>query len=439
MDRGISLTIVDAEALLFANCKIRRGREMIQKFGIICSLACFLGGCVASEPLVSLEVRQHQVGMDLSPKTVHEQCRWPKVQSANYLVEAPENDAAVLKWVMGLVVGDFKALEDVETATHKTPISSGAVGVNQNWHALMRFDERLQEEVWRRLGWATTPEAADLLPSPPQACRGECLEAEANHPNVKAVVYRADGKLMVNDLRYCSYALSETETREGVTSVRIMRSVFDRQRGEALKFKEVIRASHEKAVCQLLAQAFEEESVSAGTLENFDFTPQGIRWTMSEGVTPKTARITWETLAPHLVNSSLATRFVNEIVLLFPQSYAEIKLPSVEFKQVALVDVLTLFSDFGPCQGCHPNVKRVAHAAKRGQTLFISFGGDFLNQLSPAIDERITSDAALPQSPFKTEITVSCSEMMSVTELVALLNDQLSDYTLRIEWVGAAP
>ena len=81
-------------------------------------------------------------------------------------------------------------------------------------------------------------------------CRGECLEADANHPNVKAIVYRADSKLMVNDLRYCSYALSETETRKGLTSVRITRSVFDRQRGEALKFKEVIRASHEKAVCR---------------------------------------------------------------------------------------------------------------------------------------------------------------------------------------------
>ena len=207
----------------------------------------------------------------------------------------------------------------------------------------------------------------------------------------------------------------------------------------ALKFKEVIRASHEKAVCQLLAQAFEEETVSAGTLDNFDFTPQGIRWTTREEVAPKTALITWKTLAPHLVNSSLATRFMNEIVLLFPQSYAEIKLPTVEFERVALVYVLTLFDDFGPCQGGHPNVQRVAHAAKRGQTIFISFGGDFLNQLSPAIDERITSDSALLQSPFKTEITASCSEMMSVTELVALLNDQLPDYTLRIEWVEAVP
>jgi hypothetical protein len=221
--------------------------------------------------------------------------------------------------------------------------------------------------------------------------------------------------------------------------VRITRSVFDRQQGEALKFKEVIRASHEKAVRQLLAQAFEEETVSAGTLENFDFTPQGIRWTTREGVAPKTALITWETLAPHLVNSSLATRFVNEIVLLFPQSYAEIKLPTVEFKRMELVYVLTLFGDFGLCQGGHPNVQRVAHAAKRGQTIFISFGGDFLNQLSPAIDERITSDSALLQSPFKTEITASCSEMMSVTEFVALLNDQLPDYTLRIEWVEAVP
>ena len=424
---------------LFANCKIIRVIEMIQKFGIICSLACFLGGCVASEPLVSLEVRQRRVGMDMSPRTVHEQCRWPKVQSANYLVEAPENDAAVLKWVTGLVVGDFKALEDVETATHKTRISSGAVGVDQNWQAFMRFGERLQDNVWRRLGWATTPEEADLLPSSPQECWGECLEADANHPNVKTMVYHADGTLMVNDLRYCSYAFSETETREGVTSVRITRSVFDRQQGEALKFKEVIRASHEKAVRQLLAQAFEEEAVSAGTLENFDFTPQGIRWTTREEVTPKTVVIAWEMLAPHLVNSSLATRFVNEIVLLFPQSYAEIKLPTVEFERVALVYVLTLFDDFGPCQGGHPNVQRVAHAAKRGQTIFISFGGDFLNQLSPAIDERITSDSALLQSPFKTEITASCSEMMSVTELVALLNDQLPDYTLRIEWVEAVP
>ena len=86
---------------------------------------------MASEPLVSLEVRQRRVGMDTSPKTVHEQCRWPKVQSANYFVEAPENDAAVLKWVTGLVVGDSKALEDVETATHKTPISSGAVEIGR--------------------------------------------------------------------------------------------------------------------------------------------------------------------------------------------------------------------------------------------------------------------------------------------------------------------
>jgi hypothetical protein len=29
--------------------------------------------------------------------------------------------------------------------------------------------------------------------------------------------------------------------------------------------------------------------------------------------------------------------------------------------------------------------------------------------------------------------------MMSAAELVALLNDQLPDYTLRIEWVEAVP
>lgn len=419
-------------------------KTLLVKFGCVSVVIAVLfanAGCTSTGPLMPLVVNQHHVGMDLPTETMHAQCRWPKVQSVNYFIEVPKNDETVLKWVTGLVLGDAKVLENEESATPKAPISTGdAVSADHlNWHYCMRFGALLQEEVWRKLGLATTPEAAALLPRQPPACRGECLEVEADCPNVKAVIYRADGKLKVNDLQYCSYVLSETDTHDGQTSVRIMRRVFDRQRGQALTFKEVISASHVNAVRQLLAKAFGEEMVSARTLENFDFTPQGIRWTMVERANPKRTLITWKTLAPHLEQSDLATRFVNEVVLLFPQSYAEIKLPSVEFKQSSLIDVLTLFSDLGPCQGCYLAVQRGVHIAKRGQTLFISFGGDFLDQLTPAIDQRITSDAELPYNPFKIEITASHKGSITIAELITLLNDQLPGCTLRIEWIEATP
>ena len=406
-------------------------KKVITRLGIIImmgGLGGVLCGCATPKSLKAIDVRRHQVGMALSADAWHQQCRWLRERSANYYVDIAENDAAVLAWIANMVLENAFSVEEGEG------LSEEAIQ-NQNWVLARSFRDQMQTDVFQGLGLSTSPKV-DWELKAPQACSGQCLEEEG--PNPYALAFRKEGQMVVNDLRYCSYTLFKTETRNGKTSQSVVRRVFDRQRERQVTLDEVIRTSCLERIRQSLQTAFDGDAVSIATLENFSFTPKGVCWTMAEGAKPKTALLTWEQLEEDLANPSLAKRFVNEIVLCFPKSYMTWHNLEVGGERVQLVDFLDFFCEIALRQIRDASLKRVVYAARRGRTVFISFWGDYLDQLGADMEERYTSDAALSYTPFKIEVTLYC-EGSTLEEMVKRLDEQIEDCTFRIEWVDVNP